>query len=49
MTELAKNASTAKYKERFERMALAYERLAEKYAIRVYERKAKAGRDRRRP
>ena len=47
MAELAKNASAPKYKERFERMALAYERLAEKYAIRVYERKAKAGRDRR--
>jgi hypothetical protein len=51
MAELAKNASAPKYKERFERMALAYERLAEKYArsVRVYERKASAGRDRRRP
>jgi hypothetical protein len=51
MAELAKNASAPKYKERFERMALAYERLAEKYArsVRVYKRKAKAGRDRRKP
>jgi hypothetical protein len=44
LTEQAKSASTPVYQERFERMALAYERLAEKYArqVRVYENKAQA-------
>jgi len=40
LAEQAKSASTPIYKERFERMALAYERLAERYAkrIRVYKK-----------
>src|SRR5262245_13072669 len=43
MAELAKSASAPKYKERFERMALAYERLAEKYArpVRKHGRRSK--------
>src|SRR5262245_7506974 len=43
LAEQAKSASEPKYKERFERMALAYERLAEKYArpVRRHERRSK--------
>jgi hypothetical protein len=46
----AKSAAKPVYKERFERMALAYERLAEKYAMRLQlrEREAQARRDHRR-
>ena len=46
----AKSAAEPVYKERFERMALAYERLAEKYAMRLQlrEREAQERRDRRR-
>jgi hypothetical protein len=46
----AKSAAKPVYKERFERMALAYERLAEKYARRLQlrEREAQERRDRRR-
>jgi hypothetical protein len=35
----AKSASKPAYKERFERMALAYQRLAEKYRIKPWEKK----------
>jgi hypothetical protein len=50
LAEQAKSASVPVYKERFEKMALAYERLAEKYAKRLglYKDKAQAKRKRRR-
>jgi hypothetical protein len=35
----AKSASKPAYKERFERMALAYQRLAEKYRTKPWEKK----------
>ena len=46
----AKSAAKPVYKERFERMALSYERLAEKYAMQLQlrERQAQERRDRRR-
>ena len=46
----AKSAAAPVYKDRFERMALAYERLAEKYAMRLQlrERVAQERRDCRR-
>ena len=50
LAEDAESASTPVFKERFKSMALAYERLAEKYArrVRLHEKKAPAGRERRR-
>ena len=50
LAEQAKSAAEPIYKERFERMALSYERLAEKYARRLQlrEREAQERRDRRR-
>src|SRR5262245_34183971 len=51
LAEQAKYTSAPFHKERFERMARGYERLAEKYAsrTRVYEKKGQSGRDCRRP
>jgi hypothetical protein len=48
LAEQAKSASTPVFKNRFERKALAYERLAEKYTrrVRLHEKKALAGRER---
>jgi hypothetical protein len=50
LTELAKSASAPKFKERFKKMALAYERLAEESAKRLQlsENKAQARRGRSR-
>jgi hypothetical protein len=50
LAEQAKSASAPIFKERFERMALAYERLADKYArlVRIHEMKAETERNRRR-
>ena len=50
LAEQAKTASAPVFEERFKRMALAYERLADKYARRLQLRdeKAQAERDRRR-
>ena len=50
LAEQAKSALEPIPKERFKKMALAYERLAEEYAKRLQlrEEKAQAGRDRRR-
>jgi hypothetical protein len=50
LAELAKSASAPKFKERFERMALGYERLAEESAkrLQLYENKAQARRGRSR-
>jgi hypothetical protein len=50
LAEQAKTASIPVYKQRFAKMALAYERLAEKYAKRprLHENKAPGRRDRRR-
>jgi hypothetical protein len=48
LAEQAKTASTPIYKQRFEKMALAYERLAEKYRIKLWEKKSQAERGRRR-
>ena len=49
LAELAKSASAPKYKDRFERMALVYERLAERFArpVRVHQKKAQARPDHR--
>jgi hypothetical protein len=51
LAKQAKSASAPIAKERFERMALAYERLAEKYTKRppLYKKKTQAGWDPRRP
>jgi hypothetical protein len=51
LAKQAKSASAPIAKERFERMALAYERLAEKCAKRppLYKKKTQAGWDPRRP
>jgi hypothetical protein len=50
LADQAKSASAPVFKERFERMALAYERLATKYAKRVpvHEKKTQVGRAGRR-
>jgi hypothetical protein len=50
LAEQAKSTLEPIPKERFKRMALAYERLAEKYAkrLRLHENKAQAGRGRQR-
>jgi hypothetical protein len=46
LADQAKSATAQIYKQRFAKMALAYERLAEKYAnrLRLYEKKAQAPR-----
>jgi hypothetical protein len=51
LAEQAKSALDPVPKERFKKMAVAYERLAEKYAkrVRVYEKKSQTGPDRGRP
>jgi hypothetical protein len=47
LAEQAKTASEPRYKQRFEKMALAYERLAEKYRIKLWEKKSQSERGRR--
>jgi hypothetical protein len=51
LAEQAKSALDPKPKERFKKLALAYERLAEEYAKRprLHENKPPGRRDRRRP
>jgi hypothetical protein len=49
LADQAKSTLEPIYKERFKKMALAYERLAEKYArLPIHEKKAQAQRGRRR-
>ena len=44
LAEQAKTASAPRHKKRFEKMALAYERLAEKYRIKLWEKKSQSER-----
>jgi hypothetical protein len=48
LAEQAKTASAPRFKRRCEKMALAYERLAEKYRIKLWEKKSQSERGRRR-
>jgi hypothetical protein len=43
LAKQAKTASAPRFKRRLEKMALAHERLAEKYRIKLWEKKSQSG------
>jgi two-component sensor histidine kinase len=47
LAKQAKTASAPRFKRRLEKMALAHERLAEKYRIKLWEKKSQSERGRR--